>query len=486
MKHAVIVGVIVLLVLLVVKFISDVAYLSAEADLAAKCGSPDSEVEQFVADAAAVEQHHEALGYAAATPPRPPASVKPAASSDGDAPTAGLVAPSQCPKDIEWMQRWAEEVIVRGAAPRRNVTLVNVGANKGFTIALWVRLLSNVATTVFRDLATMAVLNGVRQFCGNCCDCLEELLSPELFSNVTAHIRAAAGGPGASAAIPQVNIVGFEGLPKNSRVLQQYFARVKLGNVAVKIEPMAVSNSTGTVQFIQQSVGSENGRIARNTRSDSAIKKVTVGTTSLDAYFLGANRTTHVLDDAAAKIDVLLTDTEGFDAVVFSGAKQLLRERRVSLYMFEMVASHDANTAMLEELDRDFGFTCYFPSQRMAKARTDLALFVPYLVRAGSAAAPKRISGWINALCVRREEQELLKRIDALTLLNTDVLPAGYLTCPAHDALWPGWMAGGSDAAARRSHRKKAVLAYFSSAAKNSTLLAHKIRDEKVGERVRQ
>jgi FkbM family methyltransferase len=69
----------------------------------------------------------------------------------------------------------------------------------------------------------------------------------------------------------------------------------------------------------------------------------------LDVSDASANQQIHVdviaLDDFAdkrnlKKIDILKIDTEGYEPLVFRGAKRLLKEHRIRLFIFEHLQSN--------------------------------------------------------------------------------------------------------------------------------------------------
>lgn len=176
------------LVVLLLKFVFDVVYLFIEADIRAKCSGDEPTANSGGDEEDAAVEHGQ---YARQTPS---AHLRAA----HDPVDESLVAPSQCPRDIVWFRKWVEATIINGGDLRRTRLLVDVGANKGYTLALWTHVLSAKPLSIFSDLALLSIQNGIRLFCGNCCDCAEPLLAAASFENVTQALgrMRARGGAG--------------------------------------------------------------------------------------------------------------------------------------------------------------------------------------------------------------------------------------------------------------------------------------------------
>ena len=262
-----------------------------------------------------------------------------------------------CGDDDLWMAQWLK--IQRRNKRRGEFRFVDVGANKGYTIASWMASASRKSPShLRRDLAKHLALYQVQApnmvwFCGGCCDCMSSPLPESLSETVPMETPW------------HVEIVGFEGNPGSAERLVNFFngeetSAIRPQDVTVKIVQKPVTATSGPVTFHTGPAGMETTSIIKG---GSEGKKMWA--TSLDGYFsflLG--NTSNVTGSQV--IDFVSTDTEGHDPSVFEGARDLLRNGKIAAYQFETWASEANNTKQLDDFVDQYNFQCYLPMQYTA------------------------------------------------------------------------------------------------------------------------
>lgn len=213
---------------------------------------------------------------------------------------------------------WAERIA--GALPRTSpVTLVNVGANKGYKVpeflGLWSQRRVENHTLGWRNhllaYAKQQKSNSLRRFaCGNCNDCHAKRPPP--------HTRAGA----------RVHLL--EIAPANQRLLRYVLDAERLDDI-VTLHKLGASNVSQRVPIVKTIPPGEERQ------------GVLVGFKA--RRFERANATLHV--DAVALDDLFRTegldhvyqvsiDTEGFDALVLEGMRGTIARKQVSVIEFEV------------------------------------------------------------------------------------------------------------------------------------------------------
>mmetsp|Transcript_10977 Transcript_10977/g.23935 ORF Transcript_10977/g.23935 Transcript_10977/m.23935 type:complete len:369 (-) Transcript_10977:189-1295(-) len=217
--------------------------------------------------------------------------------------------------------KWAEAVA--DVLPRRPpVTLVNVGANKGYRVpeflALWSRTrISNLQWQEhLLSYAREHELGFLQKYsCGNCADCRTPLPASHSRKGARVHL--------------------LELLPATRALLRSTIAAEKLGGV-VTLHELAASNGSGQLA-VPQGLSASDERASATIHADGrpdALHAVSrernlerVRASSLDDFF-AAERLRRVYHVAI--------DTEGWDALVLEGMRGAIARRRVALIEFEV------------------------------------------------------------------------------------------------------------------------------------------------------
>ncbi len=239
-----------------------------------------------------------------------------------------LSASSRCvpdAADLFWKQQygcssvdWSERVA--GVLPRRApVTMVNVGANKGYKVpeflGLWSqRRVVDHALGWRKHLLTYAHLvksTSLKRFsCGNCKDCRAAPPAPHNRSGARVHL--------------------LEIAPANQALLRYVLHAERLEDL-VTLHTLGASNVTQRVPIVRTVFAGE--------------ERQGVLTGPKARRFARANATLHVeavaLDDLFARLQLgpiyqVSIDTEGFDALVLEGMRGAIGRRQVSLIEFEV------------------------------------------------------------------------------------------------------------------------------------------------------
>ena len=343
-----------------------------------------------------------------------------------------------CGDDDLWMAQWL--TIQRRNKRRGEFRFVDVGANKGYTIASWMASASRKSPShLRRDLAKHLALYQVQApnmvwFCGGCCDCMSSPLPESLSETVPMETPW------------HVEIVGFEGNPGSAERLVNFFngeetSAIRPQDVTVKIVQKPVTATSGPVTFHTGPAGMETTSIIKG---GSEGKKMWA--TSLDGYFsflLG--NTSNVTGSQV--IDFVSTDTEGHDPSVFEGARELLRNGKIAAYQFETWASESHNTKQLDDLVDQYNFQCYLPMQYTADPDVQRP-YIPSMLDYETYREILReqklkllpLHGWANVICFHKKlNAELLvwlRRIAARPLavefkpFRTAKLLGNLKSCP--------------------------------------------------------
>jgi len=287
---------------------------------------------------------------------------------------------------MEWLAPLAKII------PQRHWVHVDVGANKGYGVASFLRLLTGEGPEprkIFNDLYKRYWLEGDRRmyggrvraamdtwkakvYCGFCCDCLD-------------HVRPLLRQHQASS----VDVYAIDLQPSTAQWLKILFdeePRVKVMNVGIAKEKRKI-------QLLAEGVGHEQSSVAMVATAKTNDTAVEVSIMALSDV---VPLTTH--------IDFLSTDTEGFDYEVFSGARKFFEQKKVSVYVFEVHLEKAPRKTLLSdflsELDM-LGYDCVMPTQRTRRDTHLKNVHVPMYAPVGNCrgAALERHIGWANFLC---------------------------------------------------------------------------------------
>jgi FkbM family methyltransferase len=225
----------------------------------------------------------------------------------------------------------------------RPVTIVNVGANKGYLIASLVDLLRPGMGITPKTLHAHLISPEVARHqllldgCGFCNDCTEGHLP--LKGSAARHCFSDAGELLPRESFP-VHLHAFEPTPANGELLDYgIFALIKqapnsTGFTGLLHRQAVVGDaSINVVEFGNCKAGVERCGVADAsnnfegaTKTDRDIDNVKVPATTLDTW---ADL------EGIGIIDLLAVDTEGMDPEVLKGAARLLEQKRVRILEFE-------------------------------------------------------------------------------------------------------------------------------------------------------
>jgi hypothetical protein len=336
--------------------------------------------------------------------------------------------PARCPPDEWWLEPW-----VKRSKQNKKWTLVDVGANKGYTLTAWTEQLFGSKHTKFtaQNLG-IALFNKTKQFgtlshCGGCCECVEApIVVDEQFAVKKENVQ----------------IIAFEPGPATARHLKEFFSTSSTSSeksdfenvdedekVRIDIRWKAVAAESGKAFFPDVPIGKETGKLTsekenqeennnkNNNNTKSKPKMVQVDVVTLDEELKSFYSQDEQFSENGDGIDVLTTDVEGLDQDVARGAKKLLSSGKVGVYIFEMNRQENY-TAVFSFLHDVAGFECYFGTERRF-VKSNQWRHIPPLVRiTGKCWKPEyeTYSGWINAICVHRERaKEILPVVGSLT-----------------------------------------------------------------------
>ena len=194
--------------------------------------------------------------------------------------------------------------------------------------------------------------------------------------------------------VPRVEVYGVDGMKAHAELCDRFFNSQNEAYVSHSVANnlpytnftfsclfSAVSNVPGTVRFPQAEIGNELGKI---------------GTGDMDVPMTTLEK---MLPPHVDTIDILLTDTEGNDFNVFEGGlERYFAKGRVGIYVFE--THYGPNTRSLKSVLLEleyYGYECFFP----------LYTAGPYLTPITPVAERYHPSfdgtqrGWKNVVCVQ-------------------------------------------------------------------------------------
>ena len=270
---------------------------------------------------------------------------------------------------------------------RQDKLFFDVGANKGYTIALWLSTwmpqLNISQKNVYELLKEQLKVDD----CGACLDCRESVLNISQKNNNNS----------SSSTIPtRITIHAFEPIRDTYEMLLQLRLQFNLSDVF--IHNLALTNSTGVKKMVKCAAGKESCGLVL-TQSNPADVIVDVNTMRLDDFV----EKYQIEQD----IDLLKIDTEGADALVLDGARKLFAKERVRMLIFE---NHQVGmwqtinlTDVLQSLEKQ-GFICHLIGRtgmiRMTKC------WLPIY----------DLKWWSNVLCVHRRQERLRHFLNQLLI----------------------------------------------------------------------
>ncbi|CAF1010679.1 unnamed protein product [Rotaria sp. Silwood1] len=263
----------------------------------------------------------------------------------------------------------------------KKMVFINVGANKGYTIATWLSLwmphIGINPRVLGHYLRTKINLND----CGACDDCREEGF---LEFNSSLRINKA------------IEIYAFEPQPKTYEILTQI--KQWMNASFMYIYQTALGNQTAIGSLQKCPPGGEVCGLETNANITSE-NYIATKVTTLDKFLEEQNIT--------EKIDLLKIDTEVFDPLVIQGAKDSLNRHQVRLFIFEYHGIGMWPTTTLYQVVMDLerkDYVCYKIGQTGILRVT------------GCWSSVFEIKTWSNVLCISRREPRLISFIEKLLI----------------------------------------------------------------------
>lgn len=289
----------------------------------------------------------------------------------------------------------------------RPVVVVNIGANKGYSVAHFVDLFVPNSgfspTAVFSRIIERWPNNEVAYPCGACDDCKE--LRVSAFVPDECEIGIAGSGVRVPSVFFGVDVHALEPVAANVEVLNVGVARLALDaqidGLHVYVHRVAaVGDATlDVVPFSMCPMGLErcgvepkgtNGSISTWNHDQVIVENVKATTVDAMSARLGIN---------ADMIDILAIDTEGFDPDVLRGARTMLSEHRIRVIEFEYHKLRLWKVTALADVVSDLetlGYDCFF-MQKYSLIRLTGCFVSEY-----------EFHDWANVLCVVRTDAALL------------------------------------------------------------------------------
>jgi FkbM family methyltransferase len=293
-------------------------------------------------------------------------------------------------KDIWWSACYAKDYIEKlyladlNIPHRQNKLFFDIGANKGYDIALWLSVWEpNIGInpkSLYNYLVRFAGIND----CGSCPDCNDAVMINESrndYLNTTLEIHA------------------FEPIESTCNALRQ--VRSSFNISGLHIHQVAISNRTGVENIVKCLGGKEGCGLMGAGREEPNDGYFQVQTITLDD-FVEQNK-------IKQQIDLLKIDTEGAEPLVFQGAKKVLSQEQIRILIFENQGNGAWGTnSLLEVIEslNSYGLTCYMIG-KTGIARLTKCWSPMFDVRK-----------WSNVLCVHRREERLRRFLDQLRIVN--------------------------------------------------------------------
>jgi FkbM family methyltransferase len=293
-------------------------------------------------------------------------------------------------KDIWWSACYAKDYIEKlyladlNIPYRQNKLFFDIGANKGYTIALWLSVWQqNIGINPKTLHIYLSQAVGITD-CGSCTDCIDTVMINEHkndYPNTTLEIHT------------------FEPLKSAYDVLLQ--VRTSFNISRMHIHQVAISNRTGIAYMKKCSIGAESWALMPAGRDGPNERPFKTKTITLDD-FVEQNK-------IKQQIDLIKIDTEGADPLVLQGAKNLFSQEQIRMLIFEnhrVGAWGKTNLLDVIESLNNKGFTCYMLGKTGMIRLTNCwsAVF--------------DVKRWSNILCVHRREERLQRFLDHLCIVN--------------------------------------------------------------------
>jgi hypothetical protein len=276
------------------------------------------------------------------------------------------------PKDSSCYSRHYFPAVSAAGLHCRSLTVVDIGANKGYLLALWLDLfrphLQITPAGLYRYIQahpTLGTFVDSRFVCGACGDCHTEHTRVRRGPGCVTAGGAAGSSPSLLDANYSLDMYAIEPVPANGKILREGLMSLlasraaELGDARVSLtfDELAVvgTEETKEIQFGLCPPGHEVCGVKRDGipgevgggPSAYEVGTVAVNASTLDAWaarrgFLRRGNSSSSSYGAESiqpqrRIDVLAVDTEGLDALVLQGGVRLFTERVVRVLLFEYV-----------------------------------------------------------------------------------------------------------------------------------------------------
>lgn len=302
---------------------------------------------------------------------------------------------TKCVADFMFVNIWAQF----RPPSMSSWTVVDVGANKGYTI---IGILNGIGVTTYNGSQNYASLDTfVRReglvvdphlMCGVCKDC-HEVFDPY-------------GSRHTLEAVSKVRVFAFDPIRAHAKYLSEAFKSDD--RIQFSVRHMALGHAPGTAVFGFEgnSFGREEMGVAEANKTKryrfDASRLYNVSVSTLDA---------ELRNESIDFIDVLVTDTEGNDYKVAEGAQEWINAGRVGLYMFELGVDPERHLGQhIRRLERA-GYRCFAPIEGSGATQISHECWNPKW---------ENIGGWMNVVCANERLPHLL---EAMYTINTFIRP---------------------------------------------------------------
>lgn len=259
---------------------------------------------------------------------------------------------TNCPRE-DWLHLMAK-------ADHRNKVLVNIGVNKGYNLAVWMNIFTPWNHITPAIWGKHLCLNGtdIRQCCGVCNDCRAVLDIPMKLP---------------SAHPPHVTMIGVDlnnhNLLQINRVLDRLHGDHSVDTFGVSVFTLhaAISDIDGEIPMINCPPGEETCSMANRSPTGKLAAwtpdKVMENFISEHSNYFHRHHRTHMGNAYNPKVDILMIDVEGYDALALKGSQKLLAAKDVRCLIFEYHNAGPWKEHKIEDtvnmLD-GHGYDCYF------------------------------------------------------------------------------------------------------------------------------
>eukprot|EP00897_Mesotaenium_endlicherianum_P003276 jgi/Mesen1/2977/ME000176S02018 len=260
--------------------------------------------------------------------------------------------------------------------PSSEMTLVNIGANKGYNVAKWMAYWSPQYGVEPKSWGAYLLKRYSEVFtkwsmCGVCGDCNEDLKRWHLTDTKTTEVP---------------RILALEPSKHTYNLLREF--RKWSEYPRLEVHRMAASNASYVTKFVDTRPGDELHSLGTSSSANTSDVQVV----SVDDL---------VRDLKIGHMHILKIDTEGFDPLVLQGARKTLESGAVSVLEFEYHHFHHWAIANLEDVVNELdalNFECFLkgvPAERS------------YFRLTRCWSEELEVKTWSNVICSNRKEVEI-------------------------------------------------------------------------------